>query len=169
MTVLRREDVQSRVASWDGNPYRIASSPILAIVPLIIRRLRGPSPNRLTHRFLDEPSVTRCCLPRRRCDGLQRRPQEARELARNRHGDLRCRLVFRRQFAEASTQSLLRLIGNRNHARRLSFAPTCERHADTRPVLVMPRDFYQQPPYQRVTGARDAAPPMFLTARVFAW
>ena len=44
MTVLRREDVQSRVASWDGRPCRIASSPILAIVPLIIRRLRGPSP-----------------------------------------------------------------------------------------------------------------------------
>jgi len=33
MTVLRREDVQSRVASWDHGPYRIASSPILAIVP----------------------------------------------------------------------------------------------------------------------------------------
>jgi hypothetical protein len=44
MTVLRREDVQSRVASWDGHPDRIASSPILAIVPLIIRRLRGPFP-----------------------------------------------------------------------------------------------------------------------------
>ena len=42
MTVLRREDVQSRVASWDGSPYRIARSPILTIVPLIIRRLRGP-------------------------------------------------------------------------------------------------------------------------------
>jgi len=48
MTVLRREDVQSRGASWDGSPYRIASSPILEIVPLIIRRLRGPSPNRIT-------------------------------------------------------------------------------------------------------------------------
>jgi hypothetical protein len=44
MTVLRREDVQSRVASWDDCPYRIASSPILMIVPLIIRRLREPSP-----------------------------------------------------------------------------------------------------------------------------
>jgi hypothetical protein len=43
MTVLRREDMQSRVASWDGSPYRIASSLILTIVPLIIRRLRGPS------------------------------------------------------------------------------------------------------------------------------
>ena len=51
MTVLRREDVQSRVASWDGSPYRIASSPILAIVPLIIRRLRGPSLTRVMVSF----------------------------------------------------------------------------------------------------------------------
>jgi hypothetical protein len=29
MTVLRREDVQSRGASWDQNPYRMTSSPIL--------------------------------------------------------------------------------------------------------------------------------------------
>ena len=47
MTVLRREDVQSGDASWDGCPYRIVKPPILAIVPLIIRRLRGPSPNRI--------------------------------------------------------------------------------------------------------------------------
>jgi hypothetical protein len=43
MTVLRRE-VQSKVASWDKCPYRTISSPTLAIVPLIIRRLRSPSP-----------------------------------------------------------------------------------------------------------------------------
>jgi hypothetical protein len=43
MTVLRREDVQSRVASWDACPHRMPRSPILAIVPLIIRRIRGPS------------------------------------------------------------------------------------------------------------------------------
>ena len=43
MTVLRREDVQSKGASWDVCPYRIAGPPILTIVPLIIRRLRGPS------------------------------------------------------------------------------------------------------------------------------
>jgi hypothetical protein len=48
MTVLRREDVQSNVASWDGRPYRMIRSPILTIVPLIVRRLRGPSPDRLT-------------------------------------------------------------------------------------------------------------------------
>ena len=46
MTMLRREDVPSRSASWDRGPYRIASSPILKIVPLIIRRLGGPSPVR---------------------------------------------------------------------------------------------------------------------------
>jgi hypothetical protein len=43
MTVLRREDVQSKVASWDRCPYRMVRPPILAIVPLIIRRLRGPT------------------------------------------------------------------------------------------------------------------------------
>jgi hypothetical protein len=53
MTVLRREDVQSRVASWDEGPYRIAKPPILTFVPLIIRRLRGPSPNRLMGPFTD--------------------------------------------------------------------------------------------------------------------
>ena len=57
MTVLRREDVQSSVASWDRRPYRIASSPILAIVPLIIRRLRGPSPNRI---ITPSPEVLSC-------------------------------------------------------------------------------------------------------------
>ena len=50
MTVLRREDVQSRLASWDGRPYRTFSSPILTIVPLIIRRLRSPSPSPVTIR-----------------------------------------------------------------------------------------------------------------------
>ena len=45
MTVLRREDVQSTSASWDNRPYRMLNPPILTIVPLIIRRLRGPSSN----------------------------------------------------------------------------------------------------------------------------
>src|SRR5438067_11913619 len=58
MTVLRREDVQSRGASWDGGPYRMSSSPILAIVPLIIRRLRGPSPIRVLVSLTD-PVLTR--------------------------------------------------------------------------------------------------------------
>ena len=53
MTVLRREDVQSNVASWDNRPYRMHNPPILAIVPLSLRRLRGPSPNRITSPFVD--------------------------------------------------------------------------------------------------------------------
>src|SRR5262245_21126634 len=44
MTVLRREDVQSNLANWDNSPYRMHNPPVLAIGPLIIRRLRGPSP-----------------------------------------------------------------------------------------------------------------------------
>jgi len=51
MTVLRREDVQSWLASWDDRPYRIPGPPILAIVPLIIRRFRGPSLTRLRAEF----------------------------------------------------------------------------------------------------------------------
>ena len=74
MTVLRREDVQSRGASWDGCPYRIASSPILAIVPLIIRRLRGPSLTRVIDPFHAAPVVS---LARRYRCRLERRPEEA--------------------------------------------------------------------------------------------
>src|SRR6266542_6122597 len=42
MTVLRREDVQSTGANWNRSSYRMRATPILTIVPLIIRRLRGP-------------------------------------------------------------------------------------------------------------------------------
>jgi hypothetical protein len=48
MTGFRREDMQSNVASWDERPYRKHNPLILTIVPLIIRRLRGPSPHRIT-------------------------------------------------------------------------------------------------------------------------
>src|SRR5215210_4008700 len=111
MTVLRREDVQSRVASWDGSPYRIASSPILAIVPLIIRRLRGPSPSRVIVQFTYSPfRAPSSSSARRSWRRLEGGPEKARELARDRHGDLRCRLVVFRQTSEPATQSLLRLV-----------------------------------------------------------
>lgn len=120
MTVLRREDVQSRVASWDGRPYRIASSPILAIVPLIIRRLRGPSPNRII-----TPSRTGLVsLLHWYRHRLKRGPQKPRELPRNGDDDLRWRFMFGGQFPEAPTQPLLRLVRNRNHAPGLSLAPS---------------------------------------------
>jgi hypothetical protein len=94
MTVLRREDVQSSVASWDRCPYRIPSSPILAIVPLIIRRLRGPSLNRI---IMPSPwPVVRVSLLHRYRGRLERCPQKTREFPRNRDGDLRCRLMFGR-------------------------------------------------------------------------
>ena len=60
MTVFRREDVQSKLASWDTRPYRIVRSPILAIVPLIIRRLRGPPLCRLMV-FVQPPLLMRPC------------------------------------------------------------------------------------------------------------
>ena len=91
MTVLRREDVQSRVASWDEYPDRIVPSPVLTIVPLIIRRLRGPSPGRMTVPFSSIGS-----LVHGRGRGLQRRPQKAGQLARDGDRDLgRGLVVFR--------------------------------------------------------------------------
>ena len=118
MTVLRREDVQSRVASWDQGPYRIASSPILAIVPLIIRRLRGPSPNPALRPFVDEfsPGWLQIVRLRHRFrDRLERRPQEARQLACKGDHDLGRGLVLFRQAAESPTQSLLRLVGKEDY------------------------------------------------------
>src|SRR5580704_16024633 len=115
MTVLRREDVQSRVASWDGRPYRIASSPILAIVPLIIRRLRGPSLTRVMVSFTYPVRPLRIMsLFRRRGCRLEGRPQEAGQLAHDRHRDLGRRLVVDRQASESPTQSLLRLVRDRH-------------------------------------------------------
>jgi hypothetical protein len=100
MTVLRREDVQSNVASWATGPYRMPDSPILTIVPLIIRRLRGPSPARIT-RFAQRPRSVLC--GHGRGVGLQRGPQEARQLARDRDRDLRRGLVLLGQASEAPT------------------------------------------------------------------
>ena len=142
MTVLRREDVQSRVASWDRCPYRMLSPPILAIVPLIIRRLRGPSPNRITPPSPIRPAVRVSLLHR---GGLECGPQKTRELARDRDGNLRCRLMFGRQLPEAPTQTLLRLVGDRNHSPRLPLAPsgqcqavsTSTRRTRALPVRVM--------------------------------
>src|SRR5574340_850936 len=160
MTVLRREDVQSRGASWDQGPCRIASSPILAIVPLIIRRLRGPSPSRVT---MPSPLCLSARLAHRRRRWLERRPEEARQLARNRDGDLRRGLVLFRQAPEASTQSLLRLVRDRDHTTGLSLPPPCEGDANAWPVLIMPRGLHQQPADQRVAGPGDASASMFLT------
>src|SRR5687768_16567288 len=111
MTVLRREDVQSKVASWDDGPYRIALSPILTFVPLVVRRLRGPVTEPLT---LPARSVPSGALLRPGDGGrLECGPQKPRELARDRDGDLRCRLMFGRHFPKAPTQPLLRLVGDR--------------------------------------------------------
>src|ERR1700730_13782741 len=153
MTVLRREDVQSRVASWDGSPYRIASSPILTIVPLILRRLRGPSLSRVMVSCIHLLVVRRRALVRACWCRLERRPQEARQLARDRHRDLGRRLVVFRQAPESPTQSLLRLVRDRNHTARL--APCAAR---ARP----PRDAAAH----CVPRAGDAAAPLFLATGV---
>ena len=164
MTVLRREDVQSSVASWDRCPYRMPSPPILAIVPLIIRRLRGPSPSRIivAHLFRRPSSPT---SPFAGCRAAQTKPASSRAIATAIFGAGLCSAA---NFPEASTQSLLCPIGNRNHTRRLALAPARECTPDARPVLVIPRDFHQQSSDQGVTGAGDAAAPMLLATRILA-
>jgi hypothetical protein len=164
MTVVRREDVQSNLASWDEGPYRLHNPPILTIVPLLIRRLRGPSLGRITKpsRRVRSPLVHR---HRRR---LECRPEEACQFSRNRHGDLRRGLVLFRQAPEATTQSLLRFVGDRNHTARLSLPPPSEGNADTGPVLIVPRRFHEQPADQRISSPGDATTPMLLAARIFA-
>src|SRR5262245_56566304 len=134
---------------------------ILAIVPVIIRRLRRPW-NRITA----SPSVRLAKLSRG--GRLQRRPQKPRELARDRHGDLGRGLVLFDEAPEAATQSLLRFICNRNHSAWLTFAPACERGPYIRSVLIVPRRFNEQAADEPVTRARDAAPAMLLAGRIFA-
>jgi hypothetical protein len=104
MTVFRREDVHSNVASWDGRPYRIVRSPILAIVPLIIRRLRGPSQARVVVSLTYPARPLRFTpLLRRHRDWLQRRPEEASQLACDRDRDLWRWFVLFHQAPEPAT------------------------------------------------------------------
>ena len=121
-------------------------APILTIVPLIIRRLRGPSPHRL---LKPSPAVPASLLHRDR-HRLKRRPQKPREFPRDRDGDLRGRFMFGRHCSEPPTQPLLRLVRNRNDAPWLSGAPPPQCDADTRTMLIVPRRFDQQPSDQRV-------------------
>lgn len=89
MTVLRREGRQSKHASWDIRPYRRAGPPVLAIVPLIIRRLRGPSlPAFLQSPFTDSftdlvhlPRTGSLAHAGRGCSAAQRKPASSRAIA----------------------------------------------------------------------------------------
>ena len=106
-TVFRREDVQSRSASPGHRPCRKLRSRVLQIVPLAIRRLRGPSRDHVILPFTYEPSsVCARCGARWQWWRLEGCPQEAREFARDRHGDLGRWLVVLRQASEAATESL---------------------------------------------------------------
>ena len=73
-----------------------------------------------------------------------------------------------RQGAKAATQALLRLVGHRDRPARLAVAATGQGVANARRVLIMPGRFHQDAPHQRVAGARDGAPSMFLAAGMFA-
>ena len=84
MTVLRREDVQSR-ESRVGTAVRIAllAPPILAIVPLIIRRLRVPSLNRIIMRSpMGRSCAYRYCTAAGAgCSAAHRKPASSRAIA----------------------------------------------------------------------------------------
>src|SRR3984893_17456115 len=150
MTVLRREDVQSRVASWDGRPYRIASSSILTIVPLIIRRLRGPSPSRVMVCFHSPVRHRACSLVRPCRYWLERCPQEARQFACDGHRNLGRWLMTFCHGSESAAESLLCLIRDGNHTTRLPLASPRQGRPDARSVLIVPGRFNQQPTDQRI-------------------
>src|SRR5260370_35537775 len=137
MTVLRREDVHSKVASWDSRPYRIIRSPILAIVPLIIRRLRSPftepHPPAIRSRIRTRARARKRLSPWC-CDRVERGPQEARQFARNGDRDSGRGLVLVRQPREPRRQSLLRFVGNRGHTSCVSLACASEPPPCARPL-----------------------------------
>ena len=159
MTVLRREDVQSRVASWDQGPYRIASSPILAIVPRIIRRLRGPSATRVIVPFapVDRVVWRQCVEVGVGWRAAHRNPASSRAIATTTLPAGLCCSMRRRNRRHSRCCALVR---DRNHPARLSVASPRQGDADTRPVLIVPRRFHEQPADERVArragGVRGA-------------
>ena len=78
-------------------------------------------------------------LLRRYRGWLERGSQKPRELARDRNGNLRRGLMFGRQLPETPTESLLRLIGHRDHPSGLPSPPPRQREPDARAMLT--RDF----------------------------
>jgi hypothetical protein len=109
---------------------------------------------------------THARLLRRHGNRLERGPEEAGQFARDRHGDRRRGLVLLHQATEAATQSLLRLVRDRNDSAWLSFASPRQGDTDAGAMLIVPRRFYQQSADQRVPGPRDTTAPMCLPAGV---
>jgi len=95
-------------------------------------------------------------LLRHRRRRLKRRPQEARQLARNGDRDFGGGLVLLRQASEASTQALLRLVRDRDDPARLIFPSSRQAHAYAGAMLIVPGRFHEQPTDQRVPGPGDA-------------
>ena len=67
------------------------------------------------------------------------------------------------ELSKSTTQSLLRVVGNRNDMRWLSGATVCERTTDAGAVLIMPGGLDQQATDEGVPRARNAAAPLPLT------
>src|SRR4030095_6319058 len=72
-------------------------------------------------------------------------PEEAGQLTCDGYGDLRHGLMLFREPPEATTQSLLRLVRNPYHPRRLGLASFRERHAASRAMWIVPRRLHEQP------------------------
>src|SRR5262245_51112585 len=96
---------------------------------------------------------------------LEGRPQKPRQFPRDRDGDLGSQLLSSAKLAKPATEALLRLVGNRDHASRLSLPTPGQRDAHTRAMLVMPGDLDEQTAHQGIPGSRNAAAALLLTRR----
>ena len=158
MTVLRREDMQSFIASEDASPCRIAFPPILAIVPTISSAVFAVHQGQQVQRAVTTGSgVALVAGSGTRCSAAQRNPASSRAIAT---ATFRARPCSAANFAKPQHQPLLRFVRNRNDAPWLALAPPHQGHADARAMLIVPRRFDQQPADQRVPSPRDAATSM---------
>ncbi len=166
MTVLRREVGQAGVAN-PGAEIPVASvfPPVLQIVPVSIRRLRGSVGS---CRRLSQCSGPVCALGGRGClFSLQYGPNEAEQFARHRDGHLRS-LFMEREPAESPAQPLLRFVRDRDHRGRLPRASPLEGQADTGTMLVVPRRLDHEPADQGIAGAGNPSPRDLVAARMLA-
>src|SRR5437867_2625604 len=100
---------------------------------------------------------TRRLSPRRGRHLPGNRPDEPRELARNRGGDLWFGLPSRDQTPDARRQPELRVPRDVADDLRQRFLPVRMLASDPRNPLIGPRGFREQASHMRIAGLRDAA------------
>ena len=167
MTVLRREDVQSALASWD----RLSVSHVITADP----RNRASDPPPSSQSVTDAPPYLLCVsssrvtplavpLPvRRRVGAPPRGSRPVRARSPRRFG---CGRVVFGEPPKPATQALLRLVRNRHNPRGLAGAASGEHDADAGTMSIVPRRFDQQSADQRIPGPRDPAASMFLAGEI---